>query len=180
VVWTDPLRRQRPWRRVARIISAAYTRGVSIRPVDEPVKAMGMSGISENQVSRCLREEIDGKVKALLERPIEGDWPPFRLAWERRSQACVKVRQASRVVAAAMIVAAGVNSCRRRGVLGMDIGPSEAEPYRAAFLRKSALDLGAHVTVVSRTAEKAADALALGRTSCSNFAMGLLPAQPMR
>ncbi len=41
---------------------------------DELVKAMGMSGISKSQVSR-LCEEIDGKVKAFLERPIEGHWP---------------------------------------------------------------------------------------------------------
>jgi putative transposase len=36
------------------------------------VKAMGMSGISKSQVSR-LCEEIDGRVKAFLERPIEGE-----------------------------------------------------------------------------------------------------------
>jgi len=33
-----------------------------------------MSGISKSQVSR-LREEIDQRVKAFLDRPIEGDWP---------------------------------------------------------------------------------------------------------
>ena len=33
-----------------------------------------MNGIFKTQVSR-LCEEIDGKVKAFLERPIEGDWP---------------------------------------------------------------------------------------------------------
>lgn len=33
-----------------------------------------VSGISKSQVSR-LCEEIDGKVQAFLERPIEGDWP---------------------------------------------------------------------------------------------------------
>jgi transposase-like protein len=33
---------------------------------------MGMSGISKNQVSR-LCAEIDDKVKAFLNRPIEGD-----------------------------------------------------------------------------------------------------------
>jgi putative transposase len=38
------------------------------------VKAMGMSGVSKSQVSR-LCEEIDEKVKAFLNRPIEGDWP---------------------------------------------------------------------------------------------------------
>ena len=56
------------------VIQEAYVQGVSTRSADELVKAMGMSGISESQVSR-LCEEIDGKVKAFLGRPIEGDWP---------------------------------------------------------------------------------------------------------
>jgi putative transposase len=38
----------------------------------------------------------------------------------------------------AVIVAAGVNTDGRREVLGMDIGPSEAEPFCVAFLRKLA------------------------------------------
>ena len=33
-----------------------------------------MSGISKSQVSR-LCGEIDDKVKAFLERPLEGNWP---------------------------------------------------------------------------------------------------------
>lgn len=33
-----------------------------------------MSGISKSQVSR-LCEEIGERVKAYLDRPIEGDWP---------------------------------------------------------------------------------------------------------
>ena len=35
---------------------------------------MGMSGISKSQVSR-LCAEIDERVGAFLNRPIEGDWP---------------------------------------------------------------------------------------------------------
>ena len=35
---------------------------------------MGASGVSKSQVSR-LCEEIDERVKAFLDRPIEGDWP---------------------------------------------------------------------------------------------------------
>lgn len=35
---------------------------------------MGMSGISKSQVSR-LCEEIDGKVKAFLNRTLEGELP---------------------------------------------------------------------------------------------------------
>ena len=56
------------------VIQEAYIQGISTRSVDDLVKAMGMSGIPKSQVSR-LCEEIDGKVKAFLERPIEGDWP---------------------------------------------------------------------------------------------------------
>jgi putative transposase len=53
------------------VIQEAYVQGISTRSVDDLVKAMGMSGISKSQVSR-LCEEIDGKVKAFLNRPIEG------------------------------------------------------------------------------------------------------------
>ncbi|TCL89038.1 mutator family transposase [Rhizobium sp. PP-WC-2G-219] len=64
------------------VIQEAYIQGISTRSVDDhsanevcrDVKAMGMSGISKSQVSR-LCEEIDVKVKAFLDRPIEGDWP---------------------------------------------------------------------------------------------------------
>jgi putative transposase len=114
------------------VIQEAYIQGVSTRSVDELVKAMGMSGISKSQVSR-LCEEIDSRVKAFLDRPIEGDWPYLWL-----DATYVKVRQASRVVPVAVIVAVGVNSDGRREVLGMDIGPSEAETFWTGFLRKLA------------------------------------------
>ena len=56
------------------VIQEAYIHGVSTRSVDDLVKALGMSGISKSQVSR-LCEEIDERVTAFLERPLEGDWP---------------------------------------------------------------------------------------------------------
>src|SRR5215213_9538394 len=114
------------------VIQEAYIQGVSTRSVDELVKAMGMTGISKSQVSR-LCEEIDGKVKAFLDRPIEGDWPYLWL-----DATYVKVRQNGRVVSTAVIVAVGANSDGRREVLGMDIGPSEAETFWTGFLRKLA------------------------------------------
>jgi transposase-like protein len=114
------------------VIQEAYIQGISTRSVDDLVKAMGMSGISKSQVSR-LCEEIDGRVKAFLERPIEGDWPYL---WVDATY--VKVRQNGRIVSVAVIVAVGVNGDGRREVLGLDIGPSEAEPFWTAFLRKLA------------------------------------------
>jgi putative transposase len=114
------------------VIQEAYIQGISTRSVDDLVKAMGMTGISKSQVSR-LCEEIDGKVKAFLERPIEGDWPYLWI-----DATYVKVRQNGRIVSVAVIVAVGVNSDGRREVLGMDIGASEAETFWTAFLRKLA------------------------------------------
>ena len=112
------------------VVQEAYVQGVSTRSVDDLVKAMGMSGISKSQVSR-LCAEIDEKVKAFLSRPIEGDWPYLWI-----DATYVKVRQNGRIVSVAVIIAVGVNSDGRREVLGLDIGPSEAETFWTAFLRK--------------------------------------------
>jgi len=114
------------------VIQEAYIQGISTRSVDELVKAMGMSGISKSQVSR-LCEEIDERVKVFLDRPIEGDWPYLWI-----DATYVKVRQAGRIVSVAVIVAVGVNSDGRREVLGLEIGPSEAETFWTAFLRNLA------------------------------------------
>src|SRR6202007_1922151 len=114
------------------VVQEAYVQGVSTRSVDDLVQAMGMTGISKSQVSR-LCGEIDDKVKAFLARPIEGDWPYLWI-----DATYVKVRQNGRIVSVAVIVAVGVNSDGRREVLGMDIGPSEAETFWTEFLRKLA------------------------------------------
>src|SRR6201986_4809488 len=114
------------------VVQEAYVHGVSTRSVDDLVKAMGMSGISKSQVSR-LCEEIDERVKTFLDRPIEGDRP---YPWIDSTY--VKVRQSGRIVSVAVIVAVGVNGHGRREVLGMAIGPSEAETFWTAFLRKLA------------------------------------------
>jgi transposase-like protein len=111
------------------VIQEAYVQGVSTRSVDDLVKAMGMSGISKSQVSR-LCEEIDGRVGAFLERPIEGSWPYLWI-----DATYVKVRQSGRIVSVAAIIAIGVNTDGRREVLGLQIGPSEAEPFWTDFLR---------------------------------------------
>jgi len=61
-------------RALTAVIQEAYIQGISTRSVDDLVKALGMDGISKSQVSR-LCEDIDERVHAFLERPIEGDWP---------------------------------------------------------------------------------------------------------
>jgi putative transposase len=114
------------------VIQEAYIQGISTRSVDDLVKAMGMGGISKSQVSR-LCEEIDGRVHAFLDRPIEGDWPYLWI-----DATYVKQRQAGRIVSVAVIIAVGANADGRREVLGMTVGPSEAETFWTGFLRSLA------------------------------------------
>jgi putative transposase len=114
------------------VIQEAYIQGISTRSVDDLVQAMGGTGVSKSQVSR-LCQEIDERVNAFLDRPIEGEWPYLWI-----DATYVKMRQDGRIVSVAVIVAVGVNGDGRREVLGMDVGPSEAETFWTAFLRKLA------------------------------------------
>lgn len=111
------------------VIQEAYIHGISTRSVDDLVKAMGMSGISKSQVSR-LCSEIDERVSAFLNRPIEGDWPYLWI-----DATYVKVRASGRIVSVAVITAVGVNTDGTREILGVATGPSEAEPFWTGFLR---------------------------------------------
>jgi transposase-like protein len=111
------------------VIQEAYIQGVSTRSVDDLVKSMGMTGISKSQVSR-LCEDIDGRVKTFLDRPIEGSWPYLWI-----DATYVKVREGGRIVSVAVIIAVAVNTDGRREVLGMEVGASEAEAFWTKFLR---------------------------------------------
>ena len=124
------------------VIQEAYIQGVSTRSVDDLVKAMGMTGVSKSQVSR-LCVEIDERVDAFLNRPLEGEWPYLWL-----DAAYIKVRRSGRIFSVAAISGCGqyplsadccAIACRavdgRREVLGIAIQPSEAEVFWDEFLR---------------------------------------------
>ena len=111
------------------VIQEAYIQGISTRSVDELVKAMGMTGVSKSQVSR-LCADIDERVQAFLNRPIEGDWPYLWI-----DATYVKVRSSGSIVSVATIIAVGVNTDGTRELLGLSTGPSEAEPFWTGFLR---------------------------------------------
>ena len=91
-----------------------------------------MGGISKSEVSRLVRE-IDERVNAFLNRPIEGEW---RYVWIDATY--VRVRQGGRIINVAVIIATGANTEGRREVLGLAVGPSEAEPFWKVFLRSLA------------------------------------------
>jgi putative transposase len=102
------------------VIQEAYIQGISTRSVDSLVRALGMSGVSKSQVSR-LCAEIDERVQAFLNRPLEG---PYRYVWIDATY--LKMHQNGRVVSVAAIFAIGANAEGQREVLGLEVGPSEA------------------------------------------------------
>lgn len=114
------------------VIQEAYIQGISTRSVDNLVKAMGGTGVSKSQVSRLIIE-IDERVNAFLNRPIEGEWPYLWI-----DATYLKEREGGRIVSTAVIVAVGVNTLGKREVLGVASGPSEAEPFWKSFLRSLA------------------------------------------
>ena len=111
------------------VIQETYVHGVSTRAVDDLVRAMGRTGTCKSQVPR-LCEEIDERVQAFLNRPLEGDWPFLWL-----DATYVKLREGGRIVSMAVIVAVAVNTDGRREILGITVLSSEAETFWADFLR---------------------------------------------
>ncbi|AJR22516.1 transposase [Sphingobium sp. YBL2] len=114
------------------VIQEAYVQGISTRSVDNLVKAMGLTGISKSSVSRLV-EQIDERVNAFLNRPIEGEFPYVWL-----DATYIKSRQAGRILSTATIIAVGVSTDGRREVLGVATGPTEAETFWKGFLRSLA------------------------------------------
>jgi transposase-like protein len=111
------------------VIQEAWISGVSTRRVDDLVQAMGLSGISKSQVSR-LCKDIDERANAFLTRPLDGEWPYLWL-----DATYLKQREGGRVVSVAAIIAVAANTEGRREIVGLHIGPSEAEPFWSHFLK---------------------------------------------
>lgn len=119
------------------VIQEAWIGGVSTRRVDDLVQAMGLAGISKSTVSK-LCKDIDDRVNAFLDRPLVGDWPYLWL-----DATYLKQREGGRIVSVAAIIAVAANTEGKREIVGLHIGPSEAETFWATFL-KSMVRRGLH------------------------------------
>ncbi len=111
------------------VIQEAWISGVSTRRVDDLVQAMGLSGISKSTVSK-LCKDIDERVNEFLNRPLTGEWPYVWL-----DATYLKQRQGGRIISVAAIIAVAANTEGRREIIGLGVGPSEAETFWTDFLR---------------------------------------------
>ena len=91
---------------------------------------MGLTGISKSPVSK-LCKDIDERVMDFLERPLEGEWPYLWL-----DATYLRQREGGRIVTVAVIVAMAVNTDGRREIVGLHVGPSEAETFWSSFLKQ--------------------------------------------
>jgi putative transposase len=113
------------------VIQEAWIGGVSTRRVDELVQAMGLSGISKSTVSKLCRD-IDERVGAFLDRPLAGEWPYLWL-----DATYLRQREGGRIVSVAAIIAVACDAEGRREIVGLHIGPSGAETFWSAFLKRA-------------------------------------------
>jgi transposase-like protein len=111
------------------VIQEAWIGGVSTRRVEDLVQAMGLTGISKSTVSK-LCQDIDERVNAFLDRPLEGEWPYLWL-----DATYLKQREGGRIVSVAAIIAVAANTDGKREIVGLHIGPSEAETFWTGFLK---------------------------------------------
>jgi len=88
-------------------------------------------------VSKLCRG-IDERVNAFLDRPRAGEWPYLWL-----DATYLRQREGGRIVSVAVIVAVTANAEGRREIVGLHIGPSEAETFWSTFL-KSLVKRGLH------------------------------------
>ena len=113
------------------VIQEAYIKGISTRAVDDLVKAMGGTGVSKSQVSR-LCEEIDERVQAFLNRPLEATG--YAYLYLDATYLHGRLGKAMQVCSRAVVVAMGVNADGRRELLGIKVGDSETESFWSEFI----------------------------------------------
>ena len=77
--------------------------------------------------------EIDERVHAFLDRSLAGEWPYLWL-----DATYLKQREGGRIVSVAAIIAVAANTDGRREIVGLHIGPSQAETFWSTFLKSLA------------------------------------------
>lgn len=122
--------RRRHERALLSVVQEAYVHGVSTRAVDSLAEALGLKGISKDQVSRICKE-LDGQVTAFRTRRLDADYPYLML-----DATFEKVRENGRVISMAVLIATGVKATGEREVVGVDVGPAEDLEFWRALLRQ--------------------------------------------
>jgi putative transposase len=116
-------RRKRAEAALVSVVATCYLLGVSTRRMDKLVQSLGITSLSNSQVSR-MAADLDAQVTAFRTRPL-GDAGPFTFV--AADALTMKVREQGRVINAVVLVATGVNADGHREVLGVKVATSETK-----------------------------------------------------
>jgi putative transposase len=120
---------RRRWEKAfVNVVSEAYVKGVSTRKVEDLVEAMGAKGMSRSEVSR-MAKVLDEQVDEFRSRTLEEEFPYLWL-----DALYIKVREGTRVVSKAVLVAYGVNQKGEREVIGLGLAYGEMYSSWKSFL----------------------------------------------
>src|SRR3954447_20968045 len=123
-------RRRRAESALISVVATSYLLGVSTRRMEKLVEQLGITRLSKSQVSE-MAKDLDAQVEAFRTRPLDAGPYTFVAA----DALTMKVREAGRVVNAAVLVATGVNGDGHREVLGCHVATSETGPAWLAFFK---------------------------------------------
>ncbi len=93
--------------------------GVSTRKVSQVMETLCGNSFSKSAVSEACKE-LDEKVRTFRERPLIGDYPFLTV-----DATYFKVRENSRVISKAFMIAYGINANGNREIIGFDIYDKE-------------------------------------------------------
>ena len=115
-------------------VSCRHPGGLDRRGVDAPGRRDRAGDGAFRHLEEPGLETVQGNrraLKAFLERPLEGDSPCLSL-----DATSLKVREGGRIVSVAAIIAVAADAEGRHEIVGLGIGPSEAETFWADFLKR--------------------------------------------
>lgn len=104
--------------------------GVSTRKVSQVMETLCGKSFSKSTVSEACKE-LDDKVKEFRDRPLAGDYPFMTI-----DATYFKVRENSRVISKAFMIAYATNSEGHREIIGFDIYRNESKETWNAFLKQ--------------------------------------------
>ena len=101
------------------------------------IRAKTAAAASDGGSKLC--KEIDERVHAFLDRPLAGEWPYLWLdATYLKQRDGGQILGSSPRTSVAAIIAVAVNTDGKREIVGLHIGPSEAETFWSSFLKSLA------------------------------------------
>jgi putative transposase len=123
-------RRRRAESALVSVVATSYLLGVSTRRMEKLVQTLGITGLSNSQVSE-MAKDLDSQVEAFRTRPLDAGPYTFVAA----DALVLKVREAGRTVNVHALLATGVNADGYREIFGLHVTSAQDGAGWLGFFR---------------------------------------------